>query len=60
MANPTFYFSQSPVRFNFDIKDEKQNLSMRSLLLFVNEDLLQWQIFVGEKQPVAFWAAGEI
>jgi hypothetical protein len=53
-SGPAFDFSKSPIRFNFTINDEKQNLSMHSLILFVNEDLLQWQIFDGDVQPVAF------
>lgn len=53
-VNPTFDFTKSPVRFNFGVKDEKQNLSMKSLILFVNDDLLQWQIFDGDVQPAAF------
>jgi hypothetical protein len=54
ITNPSFDFNRSPIHFNFTVKDDKQSLPMKSLLLFVNDDLLQWQIFDGEIQPVAF------
>ncbi len=38
-------FSKSPCWFDFTIKDSLQNITIKTLLLFVNDDLVQWQIF---------------
>jgi hypothetical protein len=48
-------FSKSPCWFDFTVRDSAENFSMKSLLLFVNEDLLQWQIFE-EERPLNFSA----
>src|SRR5688572_28920966 len=42
-------FSKSPCWFDFIIRDSAENHAMKSLLLFVNDDLLQWQIFEDER-----------
>ena len=47
-------FSKDPCWFDFDIKDSSQNLSLKSLLLFVNDDLLQWQVFDDGIRPSNF------
>ena len=47
-------FSKEPCWFDFDIKDSSQNLSLKSLLLFVNDDLLQWQVFDDGTRPSNF------
>ena len=47
-------FSKNPCWFDFDIKDSTQNLSLKSLLLFVNDDLLQWQVFDDGVRPSNF------
>ena len=46
-------FSKSPCWFDFTVSDSAENMSMKSLLLFVNDDLLQWQIFE-EDRPANF------
>lgn len=46
-------FSKNPCWFDFTIRDSAENMSMKSLLLFVNDDLLQWQIFE-EDRPANF------
>ena len=48
-------FSKSPCWFDFTVSDSAGNMSMKSLLLFVNEDLVQWQIFE-EDRPANFSA----
>jgi hypothetical protein len=49
-------FSKSPCWFDFTVgSDSSGNISMKSLLLFVNDDLLQWQIFEDER-PANFSA----
>ena len=46
-------FSKSPCWFDLSIKSKEQKIDMKTLLLFVNEDLLQWQIFE-ENRPDHF------
>jgi hypothetical protein len=48
-------FEKTPCWFDFTIKDSSENIIMKSLLLFVNEDLLQWQIFE-DARPANFSA----
>ena len=45
-------FSKTPCWFDFIIRDSAENHTMKSLLLFVNDDLLQWQIFEKERPSV--------
>jgi hypothetical protein len=47
-------FTKSPIWFDFTIKDSTGTLRMKSLLQFVNDDLIQWQVFEGDAQPVQF------
>jgi hypothetical protein len=47
-------FSKSPVWLDLAVKDEKHVVTLKSLLLFVNEDLLQWQVFDSETRPAYF------
>jgi hypothetical protein len=42
-------FSRTPCWFDFTVRDSAENINMKSLLLFVNDELLQWQIFEGER-----------
>ena len=42
-------FSKSPCWFDLTIKSREQKIDMKTLLLIVNEDLLQWQIFEEER-----------
>jgi hypothetical protein len=49
-------FSKTPCWFDFTVgSDSSNNISMKSLLLFVNDDLLQWQIFEDDR-PANFSA----
>ena len=48
-------FSKTPCWFDFTIRDSAENHMMKSLLLFVNDELLQWQIFEDER-PANFSA----
>lgn len=49
-------FSKSPCWFDFTVSsDSAGSITMKSLLLFVNDDLLQWQIFEDER-PANFSA----
>ncbi len=47
-------FSKSPVWLDLAVKDEKRVTTLKSLLLFVNEDLIQWQVFDSETRPANF------
>lgn len=47
-------FTQSPVQFNFKIKDSTETITIKSLLEFVNDDLVKWQLFEGDAMPVYF------
>jgi hypothetical protein len=48
-------FSKTPCWFDFTVTDSADNISMKSLLLFVNDDLVQWQIFDSDR-PANFSA----
>lgn len=47
-------FSKSPAWFDLAVKDSSHVVTLKSLLLFVNEDLIQWQVFDSETRPAYF------
>lgn len=47
-------FSKSPVWFDLAVKDSSHLTSLKSLLLFVNDDLIQWQVFESDTRPAYF------
>jgi hypothetical protein len=47
-------FSKSPCWFDFTIKDSSQSFTVQSLLLFVSNDLVQWQVFDDGSRPSTF------
>jgi hypothetical protein len=47
-------FSKSPAWFDFTVQDGQQNIQLKSLIQFINDDLLQWQVFEGTTRPVHF------
>lgn len=47
-------FSKSPVWLDLAVKDSSHLVTLKSLLLFVNEDLIQWQVFDSETRPAYF------
>jgi hypothetical protein len=47
-------FSKSPVWFDLAVKNSNHETTLKSLLLFVNEDLIQWQVFDSETRPAYF------
>ena len=47
-------FSKSPVWLDLAVKDSNHVVTLKSLLLFVNEDLIQWQVFDSETRPAYF------
>lgn len=52
-------FSQSPARFDFTVQQDSTNtLSLKSLLQFVNSDLIKWQVFEDDQVPMHFASNG--
>lgn len=47
-------FSKTPGWFDFTIKDSLETISLKSLILFVNDELIQWQVFDGDARPAQF------
>src|SRR3954447_6570372 len=41
-------FSKSPVWLDLAVKESNRETTLKSLLFFVNEDLIQWQVFDSE------------
>ena len=54
VSNSRADFSKSPVWFDLAVKDSSNVTTLKSLLLFVSEDLLQWQVFDSETRPAYF------
>lgn len=50
----TFDFSKSPNWFDFSLVDSTGITILKSLLLFVNDDLIQWQVFDDDARPAHF------
>ena len=53
-----FDFSKSPATFDFTIKDSAETTSLKSLIQFVNDDLIQWQVFESDIRPAHFTQSG--
>lgn len=53
----TFDFTKSPSWFDFSVVDSSGIMKLKSLLLFVNDDLIQWQVFDGDVRPAYFTEA---
>ena len=51
-------FSKSPAPFDFTIKDSSETRDLKSLLQFINDDLIQWQVFESEIRPAHFTQSG--
>ena len=47
-------FSKSPVWLDLAVKDSSSLVTLKSLLFFVNDDLIQWQVFDKETRPAYF------
>lgn len=54
----TFDFSKSPNWFDFSLVDSTGKMTLKSLLLFVNDDLIQWEVFDSEARPAHFTGDG--
>ncbi len=51
-------FSKSPVRFFLVINNRTETISLESHIKFVNDDLIQWQVFESDKRPAHFSQRG--
>src|ERR1051325_147520 len=47
-------FSKSPVWLDLAVKDSSSLVTLKSLLFFVNDDLIQWQVFDKDTRPANF------
>lgn len=47
-------FSRSPCWFDFTIKSDSTTIHLKSLMQFINKDMVQWQIFDEETRPQHF------
>jgi hypothetical protein len=47
-------FSKSPAWFDFMVKDSSEVYHLKSLMQFINDDLIQWQLFDGTDRPDHF------
>jgi hypothetical protein len=45
---------KSPATFTLTVKDSFKITTLKSLLLLVKDDVLQWQLFDSETRPVSF------
>lgn len=54
VTSTTADFSKNPAWFNLSVKDDGKVVTLKSLLMFVNEDMLQWQVFDTETKPAAY------
>lgn len=41
-------FSKSPVWFDFTVANDSNKIKIKSILVFINDNLVQWQVFKGD------------
>ena len=54
----TFDFSKTPCWFDFTLKDSTGTLALKSILRFISDDLIQWQVMEGGTRPAQFSEGG--
>jgi len=47
-------FTKSPAWFDFTVKHNDSTFKVKSLIYLINDDILKWQVFEGDKRPVYF------
>lgn len=52
-------FSKSPYWFDFSAKDTSSVSNFKSIIEFVNDDMLKWQVFVDEDRPDHFTSGSD-
>ncbi len=54
-------FSKNPGWLDLTINNPSEEITIKTLLLFINDNLLQWQLFASENRPEHFQSdRGEI
>ena len=55
LATATFAdVRKNPASFNLTVKDSSKSITLKGLLMVVNDDMLQWQVFDTETKPVSY------
>ncbi len=54
LVNYAVDFSSNPAVFNFVLKEQSGTVNVKSMLLFINDDLIQWQVMDGDSKPVNY------
>lgn len=60
LFNYKFDFTKSPFWFDFSVRDTATVQNFKSIMDFMNEDVLKWQIFDGERSNHYSSSAGDI
>ena len=50
----SFDFNSNPAKFNFVIKDNSGVVNIKSMLLFLNDNLVQWQVIDSYTKPANY------
>lgn len=45
---------KNPVSFNLTVKDSSRLVTLKGVLLIVNDNMLQWQVYDSETKPVSY------
>lgn len=54
-------FTKTPAWFDFTIQDGDETITLKSIMQFISNDTIQWQVFDGDKRPDHFTSgAGDI
>lgn len=54
LVNYAADFSSNPATFNFVVKDASGYTTIKSNILFVNDELLQWQVLDADTKPANY------
>jgi hypothetical protein len=54
LVNYAVDFSSNPARFNLVLKDAAGIINIKSVLLFISDELIQWQVLDSETRPVRY------
>lgn len=54
LVNYSTDFSGNPIRFNFVIREGSSLVNIKSEMLFVNDDLVQWRFTEPDVKPVSY------
>lgn len=54
LVNYSTDFTSNPAKFNFVLRDGSGLVNVKSQMLFVNDDLVQWQVTDSDAKPVGY------